>query len=124
MKDAMIFLFPLPANRANSRGHWRRGIQRKKKFYAECDRRVLARLLTRPPAEPWDRSTITAELTMRNQMDDDNALAHCKDICDFLTTRAGYITDDSRTHLRWTAIPTQRITRKQEPCVTVTLTPA
>lgn len=123
MKDAMIFLFPLPANRANSRGHWRKGFNARRKFYAECDLRVLARLLPRPPAEPWDRSTITAELTMRNPMDDDNALARCKDICDFLKTR-GYITDDSRMHLRWTGIPTQRITRKQEPCVTVTLTPA
>jgi hypothetical protein len=116
----LTFRFPLPPNRANARGHWRKGYTQLKKFYAECDNRVMVKLLPTPPAEPWAKATITADLTMRNPMDDDNALSRCKWICDFLVTR-GYVADDARTCLRWGGIPTQTISRKSEPCVTVTL---
>ncbi len=121
MPETLVMLFPLPPNRANARGHWRKGFRALKAFYAECDTRVMVKLLPRPPKEPWTHATIRAELTMRNPMDDDNALSRCKWLMDFLVTR-GYIQDDARKCLRWEGIPTQRISRSIEPCVTVTLT--
>ena len=117
----MTFVFPLPPNRANARGHWRKAYREQAKFYAECDMRVLAKLMPKPPAAPWMRASITAELTMRNPMDDDNALARCKWVCDFLVTR-GYILDDRKGRLDWDAIPTQKISRKEPTCIIVTLT--
>lgn len=114
-------VFPLPPNRANARGHWRKSYRQLQQFYATCDMLVMAKMLPKPPKEPWAKAMISAELVMRNPMDDDNALSRCKWVCDFLTTR-GYLVSDARTCLRWSAIPTQTISRKDQSVVRITLT--
>ncbi len=78
-------------------------------------------ILPPPPPQPLAKAVITARLTLWNPMDEGNAMTRAEKLpCDWLKTR-GYLVDDSRKHLRWGGIPTQRISRKNAPCLELTL---
>lgn len=115
------FRLPMPPNTANERGHWRTRHQARKAYFAHLDILLAGKILPPPPEAPMQKAIITAKLTLWNPMDEGNAMHRAEKLpCDWLKTR-GYIVDDSRKHLKWGGIPEQRITRKNEPCLELTL---
>lgn len=119
--ETLVFRFPMPENIANRRGHWSANYRAGKALAATCDMLQFGAVLPPPPPTPWAKATVTARLTLYNPMDDDNAVARCKPLLDWLVTR-GYLVDDRRKCLRWGAMPEQRISRKNEPEIEIVLT--
>ncbi|TVP60698.1 MAG: hypothetical protein EA351_00380 [Gemmatimonadales bacterium] len=121
MRDEIKLTLPLPLNIANSRMHWRAKNGRKVAYFAECN----AWRLRRDNPANWggdtpDRVAITARLYVWAQMDVDNLVARMKWPLDWLQD-AEYIVDDRAPHLRWAAMPTQEIDRKNRR-IEITLT--
>ena len=111
--QTLRFEFPLPPrlNTNAFRGHWGRAAREKKQWYSNCDARQALGLLPRPPAAPFRHAAIQATLYVARLHDADNAFHRCaKFPLDYLKTR-GFIVDDSPTHIHWTGIPTQRVTK-------------
>ena len=113
------FTFPLPPNRANARGNWRRHHFGQKAFWTALDERQGAGLLPGPPARPWGKVYATVTLYVWGRMDTGNALNRVKWIEDWLVSR-GYVVDDSEAHFEYRALPRQVIDRKNQR-VTMTL---
>jgi hypothetical protein len=124
-EGAITLVLPLPPRLTNSaKGrsrHWRALHREKRAYWEAVDLRRMLKRIPPPPAEPMEQAEVSATLYLWSPMDDDGALARMKWILDWLVRR-GYLVDDSRKHLRWTALPEQVIDRK-EPRVEVTLTP-
>jgi hypothetical protein len=99
--------------------HWRAKHRERCNYRAECDMRLLAKMIP-PPGIPMSRVRIDATLYVWNPMDDDNALARVKWAADWLVYM-DYIVDDRRKHCRFT-IPEQVIDRANQRLV-LTLTP-
>lgn len=116
----LTFRLPLPPNLANARMHHMVKHRAKVAYWRHLDILQSGGILPPPPKEPMAKATITATLTLGNAMDDDNAMSRTKWCQDWLKTR-GYIVDDSRKHLKWGGIPKQRISRRNEPCLELTL---
>lgn len=116
----LIFRMPLPLNLANARLHHMVKHRAKVEYWRHLDLLQAGGILPPPPKVPLAKAIMTAHFTMPNAMDDDNAMARAKHAVDWLKTR-GYIVDDSRKYLKWGGIPTQRISRKNEPCLELTL---
>jgi hypothetical protein len=55
-------------------------------------------------------------------MDHDNAVARCKWPLDLLV-QLGYLADDRRKNVQWAGFPDQIVSRKQEPSLTLIITP-
>lgn len=121
MSETLAFRLPLPPNAANARKHWAVKHKDSKAYAAACDLLQAGGIIPPPPKTPWAKATITAHLTLWNPMDVDNAVSRCKIACDWLVTR-GYLVDDRAKYLAWGGMPTQRITRKNEPALELTLT--
>lgn len=107
---------------ANGRKHWRAKDRERRAYLNGCDIQQGLGVIAAPPTRPLAHAQIAACLTMPNPMDDDNAMARLKWAVDWLATR-GYFVRDSRKHLTWRGLPDQRITRKEPPHVTFTITP-
>jgi hypothetical protein len=109
----MKLTLPLPPNRANARGHWRK-IQREKEAY---DNRAHLELFRQFGAFPFvnvvDPVNVTATLYVWSVMDDDNCVARLKWPLDCLK-RYGLIVDDKHPHCTLTGIPEQVIDRKNQ----------
>lgn len=120
MSDILLFTMPMPDNLANSRMHWAVKSKRKNALWAMCDLLVKGKVLPKKPKEPWKKAQITVHMTLGNVMDTDNAVARCKQGIDWLVTR-GYLVDDKPKHLIWTGMPTQRVSRKNSPELSITL---
>lgn len=125
MGEPVILRFRLPmpenlTNRKSGKGHWRTIHNEKKRYQAHLDLLLTGGIIPPPPEVPMAKAKITSAMTLGGAMDDDNALARHKVAVDWLRTR-GYIKSDRKTCLSWTGLPTQRITRKNEPCLELTL---
>lgn len=119
----LVFRFPMPeniANKSSGRSHWRTQWREKESLLALCDTLQGGDILPPPPAEPWAKVEVSSCMTLYNPMDDDNAMARHKPLLDWLKTR-GYIVDDRKKCLSWAALPRQRISRKNEPGIELTL---
>lgn len=114
------FRLPMPENIANKGMHWAVKNKRRKAYLAHCDLLQQGGILPAPPAAPLKKATLSVTMTLHNPMDDDNATARIKWAQDWLKTR-GYIVDDSKKHLTLLGHPTQRISRKNAPCLELTL---
>jgi hypothetical protein len=122
--DTLVFRFPMPsnlANRASGKSHWRHLHSEKKAYWRTCDTLQAGGILPPPPPLPWAKATIASRMVLGNLMDDSNAMNRHKWVEDWLVTR-GYLVDDSRKHLTWAGIPEQRVSRKNEPELEITLT--
>ena len=122
MSESLTFVFPMPENLANARGHWRRRYRSKTELWDELDMRVLLKMLPKPVAGmPWISVTVRSVMVLGNPSDDDNAVARHKSILDWLKKHR-YIVDDRRKNLRWESFPEQRISRKEPASITLTIT--
>lgn len=119
---ALVFPLPLPPNLANSRLHWRAKHGQRQAYERLLTGLLYARQLPPVPALPLPRVTVFAELRLGNAMDDDNAVARCKWALDWIV-KAGYLEDDRRSVVQWGGFPTQHLTRKMPPQLTLTLIP-
>ena len=121
MTRLLRFEFPMPANIANARMHWRVKLNAKNAFYAECDRRQLLNAIPAPRPTPFLVSTAKVTMHLGAEMDDDNAGHRCKWVWDWLKTR-GYIVDDKKKNLKLAGYPEQRVKRNQNYRIEVILT--
>jgi hypothetical protein len=119
--NVLTFRFPMPPNKANGRGAWRVDYSLRELFFEQCDYLAEHRFLPPSPPVPFERATISAELFLKREMDDDNAMARLKHISDWLVKR-GYIVDDKRKCLTWDGIPIQSKTGGTVQRVGVVLT--
>lgn len=119
----LVFVLPLPANLLNDRKHWRAKHREMVEWQDECDERQCAGLLPPPPRQAFSGIVASAVLYVAQEMDDDNAFVRCaKWPLDWLKTR-GYITDDTRRHVRWTALPDQIVGKRADQRLVLTVTP-
>lgn len=116
----LTFRVPLPLNLANARLHHMVKHRAKVAYWRHLDLLLAGGILPPPPPAPLQKATLAVTLTMPNPMDDDNAIARIKHAQDWLVSR-GYIAGDSRKHLRLAGLPVQRISRKNAPCLELTL---
>ena len=107
------FHFPMPPNRANARGHWRKHHRGMTAYYSQLDALLMFRRLPKPPRTPYGEVRATATLHLYNLMDQGNALNRLKWIEDWLVSR-DYVVDDSPKHFTYTGLPTQVIDRKNQ----------
>ena len=123
MSESLVFVLPLPANMGNRRGHWSNTYRAKKDYWASLDAGVLVKRLPRPPARPFTKARLDAEIHHTHDTDSDNREARLKHALDWLTSR-GYIVDDSDKHLERTglvrAVPCRKVTERK---LVLTLTP-
>ncbi len=118
----LTFRFPLPLNLANSRMHFRVKHREKVAYWEMLDLLVLGGILPKKPKNaPWQKASIRSEMVLGAAMDDGNAMNRHKWIEDWLVKRK-YLLDDRKKVLTWEAFPIQRISRKNEPSITITLT--
>lgn len=120
----MRFVIPLPPNRGNARGGWRKHHRAKCDYWESLDTIQLLKKrdsfeVPPPPELQIGKATLTAMLYVWNFYDDDGAMALCKWPIDWLVTR-GYLLNDSRKYLRWASVPDQQIDR-QNPRLELTL---
>jgi len=120
---ALVFHLPMPPNLANSRMHWRTKHGQRQAYERFLTGLLRAQQLPAVPALPLERAVVYAALRLGAHMDDDNAVARCKWPLDWLV-KAGYLADDRRKVLQWGAFPSQHVTRKLGPMLTLTLVPA
>lgn len=119
----MTLVVPMPPNLANRRSggsHWRTIHREKGAYVATLDALLATRRLPAPPSVPWERATIASVMHLGAAMDDDNAMARHKWLCDWLKSR-GYVTDDRKRNLTWAGFPEQRIKRGAEYRIVLTL---
>lgn len=95
---ALVFLLPLPMDRANTYQHYMARHRERKALWRVLDQRVTLKFLPRAPLRPYVKAHATIELRTWRQMDEDNADARLKDVLDWFKSR-GYIVDDSPEHL-------------------------
>lgn len=111
---SILLTLPLPPPLTNSgKGrsrHWRVLNREKKDYWSRLTTLQMMRKIP-TPAAPFQRAEITATLYLWNPMDDGNAFARLKWVEDWLVKRGGFLTNDSRKHLRYTGIPGQVIDR-------------
>lgn len=117
------FEFPLPPRvlNAGNKAHWSVTHGQKQRYYATCDLMQKLGMLPKPPARPFKQAALTSLMRLGAWMDDDNAMARHKFVLDWLKTR-GYVTDDRKKNIRWTALPEQKVGRKQKYNIELTLT--
>lgn len=106
----MNLSFPLPPNRANARGQWRKHHFARIRYWETLDRWQLIGRIPPPPPEAFYKVMATVTLRLFNRMDQGNALNRMKWIEDWLRTR-GYIVDDTEKHFEYTGLPKQVIAR-------------
>ncbi len=113
----------MPDNLANSRMHWRAKHGRRQQYERVLNGLLWAQQLPPVPAVPMERAVVYATMRLGHVMDEDNAVARCKWALDWIV-KAGYLEDDRRQVLNWGAFPSQHVTRKLPPMLTLTLVPA
>lgn len=102
--------------------HWTVKHRAKTEYARHVYALQMAGKLPLTPFQPWNKALVTATLVVGNAMDDDNAVARCKWPLDLLV-QLGYLADDRRKVLQWAAFPEQVVSRKQEPSLTLILSP-
>lgn len=120
---ALRFRFPMPRRELNaSKKGWRSAYYGKQKYLKHLDELQKYGLLPAPPPVPLARATVSSVMHLGGHMDQDNAMARHKNICDWLVTR-GYVASDRTRSLHWLGFPEQIVSRRQEYCIELTLTP-
>lgn len=119
--EQLTFVVPLPPNLANARFHWRTKEKFRSDYFSRLDLLYAGRLLPKLAGETWAQATVRAELYVKREMDEDNALARCKWPVDWIV-RKGFLTDDSRAHLRWEGLPTQVVNGARAASTAIHLT--
>jgi hypothetical protein len=109
-------VLPLPPNRANARGHWRKSHGQQKEYVQKLDHLQLFGRVPPPPKAPLMKARISATLYVWSPMDQGNALNRLKWVEDWLVSR-GYILDDAPDVLEWTGIPRQVVDRQDQRVV-------
>jgi len=111
----------MPPNRGNARGHWAVNYRAQRDYYNRLDNLQLIGFLPRLPAEPMGlvRLDVVAVLARRN--DSDNLVARCKWPIDWLVSRR-YLKSDDPSVLDWPMMPEKRVSRKEAPRLTFTIT--
>lgn len=117
----LVFRFPMPANLANSRMHWAVKNKSRTAYWRHLDLLKHGKILPPPPKVPFEKVVIKSEMVLGSAMDHDNAVARHKYVIDWLKKRK-YIVDDGPKRLRWAGFPSQRVSRKNEPEILITLT--
>jgi len=113
----VLLTVPMPLNLANSRLHW----EKKRRLRNAWEVRAIAQERgLRGRHRTMGRATLAAVMYVSMRMDDDNAVARLKWVCDLLKKR-GLIVDDRRPYLTLTGIPEQR-TGSRPPRIELTLT--
>lgn len=105
-----------------SHGHWRTKDTAKKRYWDLCDSHRQVGLIPNPPARPLERVRIASVMHLGNQMDDDNAMARHKWLIDWLR-REKYIANDRKHNVVWAGLPEQRVKRRVQYRIVLTLTP-
>lgn len=121
MPDQLVFRFPMPLNLGNSRMHFRVKHKEKVAYWTMLDLLAKGEILPPPPKVPWKKATLSSKMVLGAAMDEDNAMSRHKWILDWLVTR-GYVADDKRKVIKWSGFPEQRVSRKEDPSITITLT--
>ena len=93
--------------------NWRVRNSKKNKYYKTCDNLQLVGDIPRPPETPMGPCLITVKMSVYSIMDESNCMARMKWVEDWLVTR-GYLVDDKPSMLHYTAIPTQKVDRKNQ----------
>jgi hypothetical protein len=102
--------------------HWTVKHREKQRYAAAVYALQMAGKLPTIPFPPYKRVTVSATLVVGNEMDHDNAVARCKWPLDLLV-QLGYLADDRRKNVQWAGFPDQIVSRKQEPSLTLIITP-
>lgn len=116
----MHLRLPMPPNLANARMHHMVKHRAKVAYWQHLDLLLAGKVIPPPPVPPLEKARLHVTMTLAQPMDDDNATARIKWAQDWLVRR-GYVAGDSRRHLRLANFPVQRISRKNEPCLELTL---
>jgi len=119
--DQLTFRLPMPLNLANSRMHHMVKHKHKVAYWEMLDLLVMGQILPKKPKKPWEKATVRSAMVLGAAMDVDNAMARHKWCMDWLVKRK-YIVDDKAKCLTWEGFPTQTVSRKNEPSITLTLT--
>jgi hypothetical protein len=123
--SALTFVVPMPPTLTNSaKGrsrHWRALERETTLYWSALDWAQRIGSIPAPPPAPWPKARIASVMVLGGAMDDDNAMARHKWLKDWLVTR-GYLVSDRKTCLTWEGFPGQRVTRKERPSITITLT--
>lgn len=118
--EALSFVLPLPPNRGNARGSWRKTHFGMKAYWSLLDDYQACGLIPAPPKCPLAVASVTARLFLFNAMDTDGLMSRMKWVQDYLVKR-GYIASDKPSALVYAGLPTQVIDRKR-PRIELTLT--
>jgi hypothetical protein len=110
----LVITLPLPPNRANGRGHWRKWHAARVSYCDWANMRYMAtqrhlRTLYEDGVPRDAKLSLGFTLYLGNRMDDDNALARVKWAVDWLVA-SQHLMDDSPKFCRM-SIPSQVITR-------------
>lgn len=121
----LVFKIPMPPTLTNSgKGrsrHWRVIEREKEQYWTLLTIAKQFKTIPPPPAVPWEKARIQSLMVLGGAMDDDNAMARHKWPIDWLV-RNGYIKSDRKSCLVWADFPTQRVSRKEDKTITITLT--
>jgi hypothetical protein len=98
MSEPLVFTLPLPVNLGNDRSHHMAKYRAKLKYWAALDAAAMVKRIPRPPARPFTKALLDAEMHHTHDTDKDNREARLKWVLDWLTSR-GYIVDDKDEHL-------------------------
>lgn len=125
--ELLLVVAPMPptvtnSGKGRSRGWWSTNRERKT-YQMQLDELQAAGLIPRPPVAPLQRVSIASVMYLGGAMDDDNAMARHKPLLDWLKTR-GYLADDRKKNIVWTAFPSQVVKRKDANYrIELTITP-
>ena len=112
MKPIFLVL-PLPLNKANTSMHWAVLRKRRALYFDVADLLCAKAMRQRKKYPPSELTMLTATFYLWAKMDQDNLMARLKWPVDWLI-HAGFIADDSPSHLLHMGIPTQKIDRKYQ----------
>ena len=123
MAEPLVFVCPLPENRANSRGHWASKFRTQKAYLKTLDARVLLGKLPRPPRTPFRGARLHITLRVwKKAMDPDNAWARVKWPVDWLVSRK-YVADDRKSLLDFEAVVVEVVQHRTATGCVMVLTP-
>ena len=117
---SLTLTLPLPPNRGNARGHWRKIQRDKTAYYAAADIALYNQLGPRSPNWRPQRMRLTSTLFVWQPSDPDNSVSRLKWVIDSLV-RYGLLYEDRGAWLEL-EMPKQVVDRKQQR-IELTLTP-
>lgn len=108
----MLFVVPLPPNKANARLNWRMALAAKKAYWKQLDALRLTGRIPKPPVKAPSVARVRSTAFVWSPCDPDNLVARYKPLLDYLKAW-GYIVDDGPKHLIF-EMPNQDIDRQNQ----------